>query len=50
MIKIDQTHIFLKDYVHIHQIGSNFMGGYRLNFSTTGPETMTFILQAFSTR
>ena len=30
MIKISQTHVFLKDYVHIHQIGSHFVGGYRL--------------------
>ena len=38
MIKIGQTHAFLKDYVHIHQIGSHFMGGYRLDFSATGQE------------
>ena len=38
MIKIGQTHVFLKDYVHIHQIGSHFMGGYRLDFSATGQE------------
>ena len=40
MIKIGQTHVFLKDYVHIHQIGSHFVGGYRLkDFSPTGQET-----------
>ena len=33
MIKIGQTHVFLKDYVHIYQIGSHFVGGYRLDFS-----------------
>ena len=38
MIKIGQTHFFLKDYVHIHQIGSHFVGGYRLDFSATGQE------------
>ena len=38
MIKIGQTHVFLKDYVHIHQIGSHFMGGYGLDFSATGQE------------
>ena len=32
MIKIGQTHVFLKDYVHIHQMGSHFEGGYRLDF------------------
>ena len=39
MIKIGQTHVFLKDYVHIHQIGSHFVGGYRLDFSPTGQES-----------
>ena len=39
MIKIGQTHIFLKDYVHIHQIGSHFAGGYQLDFSPTRQET-----------
>ena len=38
MIKIGQTHVFLKDDVHIHQIGSHFVGGYWLNFSATGQE------------
>ena len=38
MIKIGQAHVFLKDYVHIHQIGSHFVGGYRLDFSPTGQE------------
>ena len=38
MIKIGQTHVFLKDYVHIHQIGSHFVGGYQLDFSLTGQE------------
>ena len=39
MIKICQTHVFLKDYVHIHQMGSHFVGGYRLDFSLTEQET-----------
>ena len=50
MIKIGQTHVFLKDYVRTHQIGSHFVGGYQLDFSPTEPESKTFILQAFSTR
>ena len=50
MIKIGQTHVFLKDYVHIHQMESHFVGGYRLDFSPTEQETKTFILQALSTR
>ena len=50
MIKIDQTHGFLKDYVHSHQIGSHFVGGYRLDFPSTEQETRISILQAFSTR
>ena len=32
MIRISQTHVFLKEYVHIHQMGSHFVGGYRLDF------------------
>ena len=47
MIKIGQTHVFLKDYVYTHQIGSHFVSGYRLDFSPTGPESKTFILQSF---
>ena len=39
MIKIGQTHVFLKDYVHIHQMGSHFVGGYRLDFSPTEQES-----------
>ena len=39
MIKIGQTLFFLKDCVHIHQIGSHFVGGYRLDFSPGGQET-----------
>ena len=35
MIKIGQTHVFLKDYAHIHQMGSHFVCGYRLDFSPT---------------
>ena len=53
MIKIGQTHVFLKDYVHIHQMGSYFVGGYQLDFSPTEPETkmsILHILQAFSTQ
>ena len=44
MIKIGQTHVFLKDYVHIH----HFVGGYRLNFSPTEQKTKTYIFQAFA--
>ena len=29
MIKIGQTHVSLKDYAHILQMGSHFVGGYR---------------------
>ena len=50
MFKISQTHVFLKDYVHIHQMGSHFVGGYQLDLSPTEQETKTPILQAFSTR
>ena len=39
MIKIGQTHVFLKDYVHIHQIGIHFVGGYQLDFSPGEQET-----------
>ena len=48
MIKMGQTRVFLKDYVHIHQMGSHFVGGYRLAFSRTEQETKTSILQAFN--
>ena len=44
MIRINQAHVFLKDYVRIHQMGSHFVGGYRLDFSPTGQETKTSIL------
>ena len=50
MIKIGQTHVFLKDYVHIHQMGSHFVGGYQLDFSPTEQESKASILQAFTTR
>ena len=52
MIKIGQTHVFLKDYVHIHQVGSHFVDGYRLDFSPTEQESNsnTSILQAFCPR
>ena len=50
MIKIGRTRVFLKDFVHIHQMGSHFVSGYRLDFSPTEEETKTSILQAFSTR
>ena len=39
VIKIGESHVFLKDYVHIHQIGNHFVGGYRLDFSPIGQET-----------
>ena len=44
MIRINQTHIFLKEYVPIHQIGRHFVGGYWLDFSPTEQETKTSIL------
>ena len=47
MIKIGQTRVFLKDYVHIHQMGSHFVGGYWLDFSPSEQESNTSILQAF---
>ena len=50
MIRISQAHDFLKDYVLIHQMGKCFVGGYRLDFSPTGQETKTSILQAFGPR
>ena len=50
MIKIGQAHLFLKDNAHIHQMGSHFVGGYRLDFSPTEQETKISILQAFSPR
>ena len=50
MIEIGQTRFFLKDYVHIHQIGRHFVGDYRLDFSATEQETKTSILQAFCPR
>ena len=50
MIKTGQTHVFLKDNVHMHQMGSHFVGGYWLDFSPAEQETKTSILQAFSTR
>ena len=48
IIKNGQTHVFLKDYVHIYQMGSHFVGSYQLDFLPTGQETKTSILQAFS--
>ena len=50
MIKIGQAHVFLKDYVHIHQIGSHFVGGYRLDFSPGGQETFCKLLALGSPR
>ena len=52
MIETGQTHVFLKDYVHIRQMRSHFVSGYRLgiDFSQTEQETKTSILQTFSTR
>ena len=41
---------FLKDYVHNHQMGSHFVGRYRLDFLLTEQETKTSILQAFCPR
>ena len=50
MIKIGQTPVFLKDCVHIYQMGSHFVGDYLLDFLPTDQEPKTSILQAFSTR
>ena len=47
MIRISQAHVFLKDFLHIHQMRSHFVGGYRLDFSPTGQKNKTSILQAF---
>ena len=38
MISISQTHVFLKDYIQMHQMGSHFVGGDRLDFSPTEQE------------
>ena len=35
MTSISQTHDFLKDYIHMHHMGSHFVGGDRLDFSPT---------------
>ena len=51
MIKFGQTHVFLKDYAHIHQMGSHFVGGYyKLDFSPTEQETKISILQPLGPR
>ena len=50
MIKIGQTHVFLKVQVHIHQMGSHAVGGYQLDFSQTEQESKTSILQPFDPR
>ena len=43
--------VFINDkMIFLLKTGSHFVGGYWLDFSPTGPETKTFILQAFSTR
>ena len=38
---------FLKEYVHIYQMGSHFVGAYRLDFPPTKQGTKTSIFQAF---
>ena len=50
MIRISQTPVFLKEYVHIDQMGSHFVVANRLDFSPTEQETNTSILQAFGPR
>ena len=35
MIKISQIHVFVKEYVHNHQMRSHFVGGHRFGFSPT---------------
>ena len=50
MIRISQAQVFLKGYVHIHQMGIHFVGRYQLDFSPTGQETKTSILQSFGRR
>ena len=47
MINISQTHVFLKDYIHMHQMGSHFVGGDHLDFALTEQEDQDSILQAF---
>ena len=37
-ISISLTRVFLKDYSQMYQMGSNFVGGDRLDFSPTKQE------------
>ena len=48
IIRVSQTHVFLKENVHINQMGSHFVGGDPLHYSPTEQETKTSILHAFS--
>ena len=41
---------FLKDYMHMHQMGSHFVGGDRLDFSPIEQEVYSASLQAFGSR
>ena len=47
MIKIGQTHVFLKDYFHIHQIGCHFVGGYWLDFLPGGNKKLDVHFASF---
>ena len=38
IISISQTHVFLKYFIHMHQMGSHFVGGDGLDFSPTEQE------------
>ena len=38
MINTSQTYVFLKDYIHMNQMGSHFVGGNQLDFSSTEQE------------
>ena len=44
MIRISQALLFLKDYVHSHQVWSCFTGGHRLDFSLADWQSKTSIV------
>ena len=48
MISMSEKHVFLKDTIHMHQMGSHFVGGERLDFSPTEQEDS--ISPAFGSR
>ena len=47
IMSISLPHALLKDYIHMHQMGSHFVDGWWLNFSVTEQETKNSILQSF---